>query len=283
MNEKIIISLTTIPSRLSADDDKGIKSCLNSLIDQNHQNFEIHLNIPHFYKKTNTEYIIPNWISDYEKTEKFKFFRTEDYGSATKIIPTLHRIKNPESIIVVVDDDIVYHKEMLSEQQKNRKKWSEYIVGYDGLRSRKTDGSLSNFFGDPRDYYYTAVKKNSLVDIVQHWSSVSYMRSFFEDDFFDFWSQNQTWCDDRTLAAYFSFKKRGRLVTYYEKDDYIFEDNFWKLNQSFQFPILGHTNHEQKEGCNLNRMNVNVEEEKKINNLYVNYIDKGYSGKTWEI
>jgi len=43
---RVIVSLTTIPSRLSADYDTGIKSNIKSLIEQDYNGeYEIHLNV----------------------------------------------------------------------------------------------------------------------------------------------------------------------------------------------------------------------------------------------
>ena len=57
------------------------------------------------------------------------------------------------------------------------------------MRSRNVDGTMSNYFGDSRDYYFSSLKRNSLVDITQHYKSVSYLRKFFESDFMDFWNE----------------------------------------------------------------------------------------------
>ena len=69
----IVISLTTIPPRLSLNIDQGLKSCIKSLINQSYDNYEIHFNIPSFNKNTNEEYIIPDWLYEYNKIKILNF------------------------------------------------------------------------------------------------------------------------------------------------------------------------------------------------------------------
>ena len=208
-----IITLTTIPSRLSVEQPEGIKSCVESLCTQNYEDYEIHFNIPHKNLLTSAEYTIPEWLSS---NSRIKIFRTEDLGPATKLIPTVTRVQDPETIIVVVDDDLVYHPDMLKTQILNQEKWKESVVGYDGLRSRDEKGIHCNDFGDSRDYYYTSQKKVKRVDILQHYKTVSYKRRYFEEDFFDFVNRYYSWSDDMLMAAYFSYKKRDRIVETHE-------------------------------------------------------------------
>jgi len=276
-----IITLTTIPTRLQSKYGYDIKYCLDSLLEQNHEDYEVHLNIPYIFKRTGEEYIIPDWMENYTNNDKFNLFRTEDYGSATKLIPTLERTED-EDIIVVVDDDIVYHPEMLNEHVNNRITWPEYVVGYDGMRSRNNDGTFSGHFRDSRDYYYTANKRNALVDIIQHYKSVSYYRRFFESDFMDYWNEYGVWCDDKAMSAYFSMKKRGRLVTYYDGDPDFNTHEEWLAGIRHTFPVVKHTQHETDEGCNLNRSDNLEEDNLKINNLY-KFIDNSYQGQQWTI
>jgi glycosyltransferase involved in cell wall biosynthesis len=271
---KIITTLTTIPSRLSYQDDQGIKLCIDSLINQSYENYEIHFNIPHICKLSQEEYIIPEWLEELANNNpKLKIFRTEDLGPATKLIPTIKRMDDLDTIIVVVDDDLVYHPDMISAHVENQTKWQDAIVGYDGLRSRNDDGQHSSFFGDSRDYYYTSQKHISKVDILQHYKSVSYKRAYFEDDFFEFSNNNLSWSDDLLLAAYFSYKKRDRIVETHESIPEIKSFDEWiQLGGVSTFPVLRHTHHESYEGCNVFRQ-TNVDDNGKL--LYP-FIDNGY-------
>ena len=280
----IVITLTTIPSRLHSVYNYDMRYCIESLLNQDYDgDYELHLNIPNLYKKTGEEYIIPEWLDSITDT-KLKIFRTGDYGSITKLIPTLKRVNDKDTYIIVVDDDIVYHPNLISEHIKNREKWPDYVVGYDGMRSRNTDGTFASTFNDGRDYYFTATGTTSLVDILQHYKSVSYIREFFEDDVFEFVKMYGIWCDDKTISAYMAMKKRGRLATFFEEDKTFDSHKEYLANVKHTFPIIRHTDHEHLEGCNLERVK-SVDDVKytRHDNLFKEFIDVGYANKTWKI
>lgn len=277
---KIVLTLTTIPERLNSIYNFDMRYCIESLLNQNYDGeYEIHLNIPKTYKKTNAEYIIPDWLNEIQD-KKLNVFRTEDYGSITKLIPTLQRIDDGETIIIVLDDDMYYHEELINEHIKNRLNWPEYVVGYDGIRARDVDGKFARYFNDSRDYYFSSLKMNSLVDIVQHYKTVSYKREFFKEDFFDFIDEYGTWCDDTTVSAYLAKNKIGRLITYYDGDKDFSNYDEWLNNLRHTFPIKKYVEHGTNEGCNISRKENNDEEKTKI--LY-KFLDESYNDKVWKI
>lgn len=253
--ENVILSLTTIPTRLNSPYGYDMRHTLESLLNQKYNNFEIHFNIPLICERTNEEYIFPEWLNEMlANNNKLKIFRVEDRGPITKLLSTLERTTdNPEQIIIVVDDDMVYNENMISEHIKNREKWPENPVGYDGIKSRNEDGSVSLFFNDLRDHFYSGNHRDAIVDLLQHYKSISYRRRFFEDDFFEFIDKNYYWNDDVMTSAYFANKKRNRIVTYYPDDEKCnsYEDSLNLVGKSF--PILGNTSHLSEEGCNLFR------------------------------
>lgn len=268
---KIIITLTTIPSRLSSTIDGGLKSCIDSLVNQSFNDYEIHFNIPNENKLTKEKYIIPNWLLEYSK---IRIFRTEDFGPATKLIPTVERITDGDTIIVVVDDDLIYHNQMLQAQVANQLKWNDGIVGYDGLRSRNENGSFASNFNDARDYFFTSHPISSRVDILQHYKTISYKKRYFESDFFSFVTENYSWSDDMLMAAYFSLKKRDRIVETHPLIPKIETNEEWsRIGGVLTFPIINHTIHDNYEGCNIFRQ-TNIDDNGSI--LY-KFIDLGYN------
>jgi hypothetical protein len=252
---KHILTLTTIPTRLIGPEayECDIRYCIKSLLNQNHNDYEIHFNIPHRLKSNDDEYIIPEWLNELEiENDNLKIFRVEDQGPITKLLPTLDRC-NDEDIIIVVDDDMVYHEELVNEHIKNREKWPDYVVGYDGISSRTEDGKPSDHFGDTRDHYYSANKRDSYVNVLQHYKSVSYCKHFFKDDLENFLNEYGVWNDDVTIAAYLAKHKIKRLVTYYENDPDCQTAEEWAKFVGNSFPIIKYTQHINDEGCNLNR------------------------------
>ena len=263
--KKTVLTLTTIPTRLSYEGDLGLKSCIKSLVDQSYDDYEIHFNIPHINKRSGEQYVIPDWLMNY--SDKIKIFRVEDMGPVTKLYHTVRRITDPDTTIIVVDDDLVYHTDLIKEQLKNREKWPESVVGYDGLRGR--DG----LFSDTRNYYFTSNYCTSRVDIIQHYKSASYKRRFFEGDFLSFVEEKLSWCDDKLLAAYFSFKKRERLSTYHVSDPQFNSLKEWEKGGGVTtFPVLRHTHHGGKEGCNAFRQD-NIDDN---GDVLWKFIDNGY-------
>lgn len=285
-SQKVIVTLTTIPSRLHDPNPEGMQACILSLLRQDYGGpYEIHLNIPRVHKHSGEYYRQPDWLKGYKgykiytsstkSRRSLKVFKTSDYGPATKTVPTIARITDPDTVIIVVDDDLVYDPGMVTAQVENQQKYDGRIVGYDGMRSRDDKGNFSAHFGDVRDHFYTSNYRDSRVDILQHYKSVSYKRYYFEEDFFDFIKQFQFWDDDLMIAAYFSYKERERIVTYHSTDTEFKSLEEWQNGGGVTtFPVLRHTNHEAREGCNLFRQaEVPI---KGASELY-RFVDAGYT------
>lgn len=250
---KAIVTFTTIPSRIVQDYETGIRSNIDSLINQEYDgDWEIHFNIPDVLKLTGEPYIIPEWIRELTANNpKFKIFEgLEDLGTVTKLAHTVRRIEDPETIIIVCDDDLVYHPKMIEEQVKNQQIYENTAVGYDGVRAE--DPSV---FDDIRNYYVVSINKNVYVNHLQHYKTVSYKRKWFNEEFFtDF--INKSWNDDLSVSAYMSKQGIKRMVTFYHEDPVLTTIEEWRELGGVQtFPVLRHTSHEGMEGCNIRRHN----------------------------
>jgi hypothetical protein len=266
---KVILTLTTIPSRLTATHDEGIKANLSSLLNQSYEDYEIHFNVPKLSTNTGKTYEIPEWIRTLsEENPKFKIFEDVlDIGPITKSFYTINRSTDPEDIIIVVDDDLVYHEDLISEHIKNQEKFPGCAVGYDGMRSR------DNFFNDQRDHYFTSNYRSSVVDVLQHYKSISYKRKYFEDDFNEFFRTNSDqWNDDYIISAYLATKNIDRIATYHSSDTKFETLDEWINGGGVAtFPVLRHTAHEGQEGCWHFRNNPEINE--KALHLLIKYID----------
>ena len=75
-------------------------------------------------------------------------------------------------------------------------------------------------------------------------------------------------------------QKRGRLG--FESDPDFNSHDEWLGGLRGTFPIEKYTQHGTDEGCNLNRLENNEEDNKKIGLLF-KYIDNSYTGKNWTI
>ena len=107
-NNKIIISLTTIPSRINE-----IEPVLISLINQDYKPDLIYLNIPKQYKRFKSRILIPDFFKKYNNVVKI-FYIEKDFGPATKFIGSMlnDNISNND-ILIITDDDIVKKKHWL--------------------------------------------------------------------------------------------------------------------------------------------------------------------------
>jgi hypothetical protein len=244
--EKVILTLTTIPERLHFEHPLGLQAVLYSLINLKYQNYEIQFNIPHTNKKTNVEYVIPSWLQKLSDHSNLRIFRTEDYGPATKIFPTLQRITNPNQLIIVVDDDLIYESRLIEGHLTLRAKNDEVAWGYAGLNN------MGLRLGDARDRFVIGVMADTRVGIIEHYKSVSYRRRFFEEDFNEeFLSKG--WADDQLLSAYMGMKDRAKIVGH---TDYIpphkDQDEWRKYGVVESFPVIKHSvTKSRDEGCNL--------------------------------
>lgn len=229
---KIIISLTTIPNRLNSPHHSGgLKPVLDRLTTLSYNDYEIHLNIPDVNKKTNEEYLIPEWLLNYE-SDKLKIFRTEDYGSITKLLPTVKRLTNDDDIIITVDDDLNYMDGFIEYHLLKRESYPDCALGFAGI------GSIG---GDC--HFCTTVNKDVRVKIIEGYKTVSYKKGFFGDDFEEFVTGN--WNDDMIISAYLGKNNIQKIVMNYDKDT-----DFNPRVESF--PIIGHLPNERG-GCWLFR------------------------------
>jgi LAS superfamily LD-carboxypeptidase LdcB len=244
----LIISLTTVPERLNESHDTAIMSTIKSLCEQDDEDYEIHFNIPEIYNITQEPYIIPDWLHSFVlKYPHLRIFRTKDFGPPTKLVPTLNRIKNPETILLVVDDDLVYHKDMIKEHRKYQDMLKDCAICYDGREA--VDNTK---FGDLRDAWIACVTEIREVYIMQHYKSVSYKRKLFNQDFFDRFL-GKTLSDDVLISRFLNAYKVKIFVVPYEPENHLFETlESWTKNLGVTtFPVLRHTgSNAANSGCN---------------------------------
>jgi len=240
VKNKVILSLTTIPERLGDVKRKncGLPDCLKSLLNQNYENFEVHLNIPDVYGVKNIEYIIPDHIYELcDQYKKLKLQRCKDFGPPTKIIPTIQNVSDSEAIIIVVDDDFVYHEEMINDHVYHLSKYPNSCICYDAMNV------IGQPFGDGRDRFATFLYRPAEVSIVQHYKSASYKRSWFEEDLFSNFL-GKTRSDDILISAYMGKQCINRIVPHSNYDDKIkgssldYDKDWITKLSTYSFPII---------------------------------------------
>lgn len=256
MNQ-IIVTLTTVPNRLlEKQDHMGARHGIKTLLEQSWQSYSVHLNVPNTYNVTGESISIPDWLLEYQnKYPHLEIYRTDDYGPITKILPTLERVTDPNTIIITADDDLYYMDGMISAHVQHRNRYPNYAIGFAGLSA--IDGTC---------HFCTTIKQDTRVKILEGYKSVSYMRHFFDLDELKLNFVGKSWNDDLVLSAYMGFKDIPKIVIAHTHDD-----DFSPRVESF--PVIGHTPIERG-GCHEFR---NSEEHQKISEPNVNeFYKSGY-------
>jgi len=243
----LVISLTTVPGRLNHPHDLGISGVIKSLCEQADTDYEIHFNIPEKYNITGENYIIPAWLVDYKlQYPHLKVFRTEDLGPPTKLVPTLNRLKNPETILLVVDDDLTYHPDMVTEHRKYQKQFKDCCICYEGRETVTSPG-----YGGLRDSWILCVDRVIETKLFQHYKSASYKKKLFTQDFFDYYL-GKTFSDDVLVSRYFNHRGVKILVVPYDPETPNYATTaLWEANHGVEtFPVLKHAHNVEVCGCN---------------------------------
>ncbi len=239
MEKFLIISLTTLPSRYNS-----LKQCLESLLNQNYSNYEIHLNIP---KKNQFEGPYTHKL-DYNN-DKLKIFYIDDIGSISKIYYTLKRIEDRNQRIITVDDDIIYDKDMLFEYNRVLDKYNDSCIGFAGIQAINNKGEYKHCCIGP-------VKTPTSVGILEGYKSVCYKRDFFSDDFFIciikkdmLWAYNEIFIeDDVIISSYLGYKNIKKIII----PPKIINEND-NIPRCISFPIIRCIAN-KKSGCFNNRL-----------------------------
>lgn len=201
---RIVISFATTPYRIDT-----IKPVLDSIFKQSIKPNQVYLNIP-FKSKVydNKEYIIPTWLKHYPNVIINQI--ATDYGPATKLIPTLKREQDPNTIIITIDDDMVYPKHML----RDLVRWylpgsysSDYIANAAITGIGQNILFVPSFDDIPRyDLYVNGVVFGGDPSLmVIGMGGVAYKRKFFKEDIFSLLEGLPTSCflsDDLMISAY---------------------------------------------------------------------------------
>lgn len=96
---KVVISFTTTPDRATK-----LVPLINSLFDQTVKVDKISLNVDEATSK-----LVPEDIKNYINV----YTTSIDYGQANKLIPSLLREKESDTMIIIADDNQIYDKDMI--------------------------------------------------------------------------------------------------------------------------------------------------------------------------
>ena len=175
---RIVISLTTLPSRLlGAKILKTLKSLRNQTIKPNN----IYLGLPEKAKRIGSSYPEPSSkILSLCTVVKLD----EDYGPVSKLAGGILSEDDPDTIIISVDDDVIYPPTFVEELLEKSKLKPDTAIGSSGV----VIGSFPSYISFIRNESYKRyegwfgkklTKKGQEVDILCGYAGVLYKRRFF--------------------------------------------------------------------------------------------------------
>lgn len=136
----------------------------------------------------NVEYVIPDELLEFAKEHPKLIINRDiyDYGPIIKIVGALRYATDPNDIMIVVDDDQTYHPDMLEYSIKKLDEYSDHVICFSGDRAleKRTfieDGIKKYAFY--RTFVYFPLQEDFYVEIPGHSFSVTYRRSYFNEDF----------------------------------------------------------------------------------------------------
>lgn len=178
---EIILSFTTTPDRIH-----HIEPMLQSLKRQKALGQRIWLWLCHHYSRsgqTMSKTQVPDFVHKYGVEVHF----TEDFGSNTKLLPTVQAIQDPDTILITVDDDTLYPEHWLEGLVQATKKDSSRAYGY---RGKIFTPKRAGFFFRPTLKYKNtktvmpgAKEMSQLVDLLTGVWGICYRRSFFTESY----------------------------------------------------------------------------------------------------
>jgi hypothetical protein len=124
---RVVGSLTTLPKRLNV-----MSETLLSILNQSFPLEVLYFNVPYETKK-GEPYIFDDKISQIiSDHSNVKLNRCNDFGSITKILPTLEFETDPNTIIITFDDDVIYSPNLVELLVNGVKKYEDACVGTGG-------------------------------------------------------------------------------------------------------------------------------------------------------
>lgn len=125
---RVVVSLTTIPSRVAR-----IGPMLESVYAQTRKPDRLVLWLPTICEKEGVGYDIPDDFLNRMLLNGVDVANCGvDWGSATKLIPTLFSETDPDAILITLDDDVAYEPHAIEELVAASEKWPDASLGFMG-------------------------------------------------------------------------------------------------------------------------------------------------------
>ena len=119
----VVVTLTTLPSRIDR-----IDLTLKSLLRQSVSPAAIRLNVPRVSRREGKPYAVPDWL---RTLQTVTVVEGDDYGPATKLIPSLLDAA-PDDRLLVVDDDRLYQPSFVEQMVDRSDRHPDVAVAASG-------------------------------------------------------------------------------------------------------------------------------------------------------
>jgi hypothetical protein len=184
INNRIVVSLTTSPTRI-----KEIDNLLNILETQTLIPDAIYLHVPHYFKRNCDKYDEKILKKIENKHPLVKINRVDDVGPITKLVSVLNLETDPNTLVIVVDDDEGYQETLIEKLVNQLLKDPSTALCNDVDLHFKMEG----------------------IDIPGVYAGFIFKRDMIQDDIFELISKTNLYkhcynSDDYIIATYFKNK-----------------------------------------------------------------------------
>lgn len=212
---KVYLTLTSSPLRL-----KYVPLML-SFLDLTHV-YQIHINLPRYYRNKKNETYKESDINYLKSLDsRIRVYRPpKDLGPITKVLPTLKRIKDKNSIIISLDDDIGYYRSQINELIYHSFRSNKSIYGGEGFVFGDYEGS------DFNRKLWPGSPCRGCVDILEGWAGIAYPKWVVTGKMLDRMAKNSRLNVDCKLSddliisealAYYGINRRVINSKYYNE------------------------------------------------------------------
>lgn len=199
----IVVSLTTIPSRLSL-----IQPVIDSILAQSVSPDIIELYIPRVYRR-----IELGVVNESDFPQRCKVMRCDvDYGPATKIVPALEKYKDKQDVVLIYcDDDRLYERRWIERLLEGSKRHPGACIAEQGFKVSDREAGITN-----RPSYKPSILKKlkdiffrrsqpTQVDVAEGYGGVLVRPSFFDSSVKTipdvFWAVDDIWLSGKLAEA----------------------------------------------------------------------------------
>ena len=246
-NRKIIVTLTTIPSRL-----KNVNNVITSLLKQTVKPDEIVLSLPmKSLREPNINYEISIQQKRFFDENNITILRpVYDYGPATKLLGILEReLKSEintetEPLIITVDDDKIYDKNTVMVLVEGWKRHPNSVVSRKGgiiyygeinekmkkilsaIKKQKKSTDLLKY--KEKIVSGAEIQNDTCIDIIFGTGGVLYKASYFQHDIFNIINNDKPFpkkmfqfIDDVYISSYLSLKNIKKFVVKFKTTEFL--------------------------------------------------------------